>query len=209
MKKIINELETWLSELEGFNLPDWESLPDLDLYMDQVITYLEKELSPLTVEEHEKLITPFMINNYVKAKLIPNPIKKKYSKEHLGFILGICSVKQVLSISDISKLRSRLKSDNIEDLYQIFIKNWQDNLHSIASTSKNEINSIVTSLSSDEDSIELDEESRDLLINKLNFLALKLAIEAEAQKIIATKIIYLLNSEDDDDSEKKKKKSKV
>jgi hypothetical protein len=193
MKEIITELKVWLEQLENFTLPNWDSLPDLDLYMDQVITYLEKQLSPLTVEEHEKLITPFMINNYVKGNLIPSPIKKKYSREHMGFILGICSVKQVLSISDISKLRSRIKSDNIEDLYQIFIKNWQDNLHHIAFTSKQE-------------SDEIDEDTKELLINRLNYLALKLAIEAEAQKIIATKIIYLLNKSYDEDLEKKKKK---
>jgi len=205
MKEIITELKVWLEQLENFTLPNWDSLPDLDLYMDQVITYLEKQLLPLTVEEHEKLITPFMINNYVKGNLIPSPIKKKYSREHMGFILGICSVKQVLSISDISKLRSRIKSDNIEDLYQIFIKNWQDNLHHIAFTSKQEINSYVNELLNEE-SDEIDEDTKELLINRLNYLALKLAIEAEAQKIIATKIIYLLNKSYDEDLEKKKKK---
>jgi hypothetical protein len=203
MNKEMTEILEWLEKLEQFNLPSWESLPDLDLYMDQVLTYLERTLAPLSVEEHEKLITAFMINNYAKANLIPSPVKKKYSKEHIGFILGICSVKQILSLSDISNLRHRIKTDNISDLYQIFIQNWQDNLHNMANETSNSINEIIERIKLIGESSEEDKISESIKDN-LNYLALKLAIEAEAKKIIADKILYILNENTEEKSRKKK-----
>jgi hypothetical protein len=173
--------------------------------MDQVLTYLERQLSPLSVEEHEKLITPFMINNYVKANLIPSPVKKKYSKEHMGFMLGICSVKQILSMSDISNLRQRLKSNNIGELYKIFIQNWQDNLHNIANDAAKSVDNLIERFEQNNENIEEDK-FNEMIKDNLNFLALRLAIEAEAKKIIADKILYILNEPDNKEKEKSKKK---
>ena len=70
-------------QASAFHCPRWEELPKLLLYMDQVILVLEETLS-LFVEEKENVVTSTMINNYVKHKVIPAPVKKKYEKEHLA-----------------------------------------------------------------------------------------------------------------------------
>ena len=88
------------------HLPRWNELPEIDLYLDQVVNYLEKYLGILNVNGDEKIITKTMINNYVKLGIMPAPEKKKYSKSHIAYLMVICILKQVYSIGDIGKLIS-------------------------------------------------------------------------------------------------------
>lgn len=81
----------------NIRLPRWEDLPDIDLYMDQVIRLSDKHLSPLGV----KPVTAAMINNYVKLKLLPSPIGKKYSRLHVAFIFSIAILKDIFEIIQI------------------------------------------------------------------------------------------------------------
>ena len=64
-------------EVLNFHCPRWKELPEIDLYMDQVVSILEKYLSVFMEYEGEKIITPTMINNYVKQKVVDPPIKKR------------------------------------------------------------------------------------------------------------------------------------
>lgn len=89
---------------QGFQLPYYEELPEIPLYREQVISYIDKLFDPLSSCIEGPWITPSMINNYVKAGLIPAPIKKLYGKDHLALIIAICIFKQVLSISAIQHL---------------------------------------------------------------------------------------------------------
>ncbi|MBR3696821.1 MAG: DUF1836 domain-containing protein [Clostridia bacterium] len=101
-------------------IPLWSELPELDLYMDQIIVLMEKYLCCST---EEKLITPSMINNYVKLGIVPPPIKKKYSKIHIAYLIIICSLKQVMPIADIKILiDEKLKDSSIEDLLNEYSK---------------------------------------------------------------------------------------
>ncbi len=99
----ITPLQRWIQRLDQYEIPSWEELPCLDLYMDQVITLMEQYLS-VYQKENEKLITPSMINNYVKLGVIPKPYKKRYNRIHLAYLTMVCSLKQVLSISVIQKI---------------------------------------------------------------------------------------------------------
>ena len=99
-------LSEWLDKLERFDLPDWDSLPQLDLYMDQVILLLTQYLSPLERYGEEKAITASIINNYVRMKVMPPPVKKRYSRVHLAYLIIICTLKQSLSISCIQRMRT-------------------------------------------------------------------------------------------------------
>ena len=93
---------TEISKPLKHKLPYWDELPEIDLYMDQVIVLMEKYLSWYIEENQEtKIITPSMINNYVKLGIIPPPEKKKYSKVHIAYLIIICSLKQVMPIPDI------------------------------------------------------------------------------------------------------------
>ncbi len=78
-------------------LPRWEELPDIDLYMDQVIKLTEKHLYVIGI----KPVTAAMINNYVKLNLLPAPIAKKYTRQHVAFIFAIAILKDVFEIVQI------------------------------------------------------------------------------------------------------------
>lgn len=113
-------LKQWINALEKYELPAWEELPKLDLYMDQVITLMEEYLSIYRAPK-DKLITPSMINNYVKLGVIPKPNKKRYSRIHLAYLTMVCSLKQVLSISVIQKmLPLTLTEKEVEQAYCAF-----------------------------------------------------------------------------------------
>lgn len=104
MNSIKKSLENWLNELNNFSFKNYEELPDIDLYMDQVVTFLDKQLYIFQNNTLDKQITPSMINNYVKGEVLPSPISKKYNREHLALIEEICTLKQVLSIADVKQI---------------------------------------------------------------------------------------------------------
>lgn len=81
-----------------------ENMPNIDLYMDQVTTFMEDALSATKRNDDDKILTKTMINNYAKNNLLPPPEKKKYSKEHLLTLFFIYYFKNVISINDLEKL---------------------------------------------------------------------------------------------------------
>ena len=116
-------LAEWLRGLENFDLPDWDSLPQLDLYMDQVILLLTRYLAPLERSGDEKTITASIINNYVRMKVMPPPVKKRYSRMHLAYLVMICILKQSLSISCIQRLLPEDRSEEaVRALYADFVR---------------------------------------------------------------------------------------
>ena len=122
LTEIFSEGERLLKE---YHLPTWDELPTIELYMDQVIILLSKYLGIFSaVSNDDRMITPTMINNYVKQKIIPAPVKKKYSKMHLAYLIIVCILKQTLSISMISKIiPPDLNEEEITAVYKSFVKN--------------------------------------------------------------------------------------
>ena len=84
-------------------------IPNIDLYMDQVTTFMDKELSSTRRYADDKILTKTMINNYAKNNLLPPPVKKKYSREHVLFLIFIYYFKNILSIKDIEAVGGDLK----------------------------------------------------------------------------------------------------
>ena len=74
----------WLQELKNIRADAWEQIPDIGLYMDQVIGYLNERLSPLCVAGEEPIITSSMVNNYVKLGYLDRPEKKRYARKHIA-----------------------------------------------------------------------------------------------------------------------------
>jgi DNA-binding transcriptional MerR regulator len=102
-----------------------ESIPDIDLYMDQVTTFMEEHLNDSKRYSNDKILTKTMINNYAKNNLLPPPVKKKYSHDHLIMLIFIYYFKNILSISDIQSLLNPLsqdffQSDSSPDLDKIY-----------------------------------------------------------------------------------------
>lgn len=117
------------SQIRSLDIIEIEDIPNIDLYMDQVTTFMEKSLKNYKRNENDKVLTKTMINNYAKAKIFPAPIKKKYSRSHLMLLIMIYHLKSILSIKDIGSLfRSALaepdaskQAKEIEKIYSGFI----------------------------------------------------------------------------------------
>ena len=101
----------------GIVLPEWEALPDIGLYMDQVITLTERLFVPQLPKGET---TRSMVNNYVKSGLIPRPQGKKYDREHLARLLMVCVLKQALSMDGIGRLLDVLCRGGIREGYERF-----------------------------------------------------------------------------------------
>lgn len=121
-----NLLESIMQSLDRFEHIKAVDIPNMDLYMDQVTTLMENSLAAASRHGNEdKILTKTMINNYAKNDLLPAPVKKKYSKEHILVLILIYYFKGILSIGDIQKLFAPLnehffaKEDGlkIEDIY--------------------------------------------------------------------------------------------
>lgn len=104
-----------------FHCPRWEELPDMDLYMDQVVTLLNEYLKPFRSVQQEKMVTSTMINNYVKHGIVSPPIKKKYTKQHVAYLVVVCVLKMVYRMDEISQLiRVQIHRYPIEQAYNYF-----------------------------------------------------------------------------------------
>ena len=109
-----NEILSALNEIKLDDYMELSKIPDIDLYMDQIITLFDKNLGDNKRTEEDKLLTKTMINNYAKDKLLMAPDKKKYTKEHIILMCIIYNLKQSLSIQDIKKLFNPMIA-NFED----------------------------------------------------------------------------------------------
>ena len=95
-----------------------EDIPNIDLYMDQVTTFMEEHLKKTRRHPGDKILTKTMINNYAKNDLLPPPTKKKYSREHMLVLIFIYYFKNLLSITDIQAL--------LKPLTEKYFKNDKD-----------------------------------------------------------------------------------
>ncbi|MGT2950650.1 hypothetical protein BU202_05815 [Streptococcus cuniculi] len=109
------------------HLPKWQQLPDLELYLDQVLLYVNQQTSPV-LGSREKPLTASMVNNYVKHGYLPKPIKKKYNRTHLArlIILSIC--KPIFPIAEIKDIIDVLKETHeAPELYNAFVDCFSGN----------------------------------------------------------------------------------
>jgi hypothetical protein len=126
----IEELYTEVfQDVQNFNIDD---MPGIDLYMDQVTTYLNEKLKMAQRHDDDKLLTKTMINNYVKSHLMPPPEKKKYSKDHLIALILIYFFKNVVSINDVNSILNPVMSnqfkdndDSLEKAFKVYLEHIQ------------------------------------------------------------------------------------
>lgn len=114
-----------LRKLARLNYIKPGEVPNINLYMDQVTTFMDEHLSESKRHEDDKILTKTMINNYTKNDLLPPPVKKKYSRDHIYVLAFIYYFKNILSISDIQKLINPLtdscfETDNIPDMERLY-----------------------------------------------------------------------------------------
>ncbi len=122
------EKSSFREKIADFRLPRYNELPDVGLYLEQVIKYINGKLSPLGWQE----ITPSMVSNYVKKNVIPAPEKKQYFADQLGYLIFISITKTVLSIENISLLiKVQKDSYTAEVAYNYFCDEFENMLRSI------------------------------------------------------------------------------
>lgn len=120
-----------LKKLNEIDYIDPDEIPNIDLYMDQVTTFMDEHLAACRRTNDDKILTKTMINNYTKNDFLPPPVKKKYSKEHMYLLIFLYYFKNVLSINDIQKIFKPLtemfynnKSEHVsmEEIYRAIFR---------------------------------------------------------------------------------------
>ena len=151
-----------------------EQIPNIDLYMDQVTTFSEEVLSSYKRNENDKILTKTMINNYTKDKILPPPIKKKYTKRHIILLILTYHLKSILPIQDIKILLGQLcnyDDKTVEALYTAFLE--------MQSSTQSSFDKTLFQLDS-----KLNNDELELILVVLN-----LVLQANYRKQIAEKII--------------------
>ncbi len=194
MEKEIAELEAYLETVKGFTLPNFKELPGVDLYMEQVLQYINGVLEDLSPED-KKVLTSFMVNNYVKAKMIKEPVKKKYSREQIGYLIAICLMKATISMSDMSLLLEMDEgiTENKERLYSFFCSMESSILESTVDKTASRIDGYKKRYEKERETNPEKAESN--LRDSLGLLALRLAIQAQANKLLSERIIALIRQD--------------
>ena len=179
------------AQVRSSNIIEIEDIPNIDLYMDQVTTFMDKCLAQYKRYDEDKVLTKTMINNYTKAKIFPAPIKKKYSRTHLMLLIMIYHLKSVLSIKDIGILfQSALSEPNklkqermIESIYSGFVSLQKQTITYLAGAAEGKPDESFYG----KESIMMydDDETKRIM------MTLALAIRANIEKQLAEKVLDL------------------
>jgi len=161
-KQFLSEI---LTGLKGIDYVKPEEIPNIDLYMDQVTTFIESQLAPSNHRKDGKILTKTMINNYAKNDLLPPPEKKKYNKDHMLTLIFIYYLKNVMSISDIQSIMNPItdkyfgKKDehlNLTDIYnEVFSLEYQETKDVMKDVAKKFTKSMQTFEGTSEEEAEL------------------------------------------------------
>ena len=119
-QQVADKLYRWEHFLDSYRLPEWDELPQIALYLDQVIALVNNYVGFFVYDPtEEKLLTPSMVNNYVKLRLIPAPVRKKYGRKHIALLLMVCTFKQSVSMAAMSEM---LPPDDEEQIHQEYVR---------------------------------------------------------------------------------------
>ena len=179
------------AQVRSSNIIEIEDIPNIDLYMDQVMTFMDKCLTQYKRYDEDKVLTKTMINNYTKAKIFPAPVKKKYSRTHLMLLIMIYHLKSVLSIKDIGILfQSALSEPNkikqermIESIYGGFVFLQKQTITYLAGAAEGKPDE---SFYGKESIMMFDDDE-----TKRIMMTLALAIRANTEKQLAEKVLDL------------------
>lgn len=176
---VTEKLRKWERFLQEYALPTWDMLPGIDLYMDQVIVLLTQYLNFLPREDGgENVTTPAMINNYVKMKVLPPPVKKRYSRVHLAYLIIVCMLKQTLGIAMVQQiLPCDASEEKVHAVYDAFAR-----MHKVVSTT------FATQVRAAATPVLLSAEPDD---SAVGCLILQSAIAASLFKLLTEKLISL------------------
>ena len=125
---IAHKLDRWDRFITDYHLPEWDAIPDLGLYMDQVVVLLAQYLNfiPAMPGGKESFVTSSTINNYVRLKIMPAPVKRKYFRVHIAYLIMILTMKQSISISDVQKIiPADIPEEDVRAIYQEYSEKFR------------------------------------------------------------------------------------
>ena len=139
-------LESIIESLSKMEYVKSSEIPNIDLYMDQVLTFMNGHLEDAKRYENDKIMTKTMINNYAKNHLLPAPDKKKYSKEHILVLIFIYYFKNILSIGDIQSILNPLTNRYFANGRELNLEKIYEEVFSLE---KGQIEQLIETLSKD------------------------------------------------------------
>ena len=200
-----NLLESILESLERIEYIKPTDIPNIDLYMDQVTTFMDSRLrSTARNPGDDKILTKTMINNYAKNSLLPSPEKKKYSRDHLLVLIFIYYFKNILSINDIQTLfqpitEKYFKGSDGKDMAYIYNEVFGMEKNQIEQMEKNLLRDFSVSSKTFQDADPQDQE----FLRKFSFIC-ELSFDVYIKKMIIEKLIDQMAP---GDTKKERKKS--
>ncbi|MCH5275954.1 MAG: DUF1836 domain-containing protein [Lachnospiraceae bacterium] len=203
---LLNSILDSLTQIEYIRPED---IPNIDLYMDQVTTFMDKRLRDSTRNPgDDKVLTKTMINNYAKNQLLPSPEKKKYSKEHMLLLIFIYYYKNILSIGDIQTLFAPItqkffKSENgygLEEIYNEVFSMGEEEVEKLKENVREKYKLAEETFSSAPD------EDREFL-RKFSFICL-LGFDVYVKKLLIEKLVDDLRDKSDAEAKEVKKEKK-
>ncbi|MEG0620620.1 MAG: DUF1836 domain-containing protein [Raoultibacter sp.] len=121
----------YAARIAAFHLPRYDEIPRIDLYMDQLIGYIDEQVG-IIAPTGEKLLTSSMVNNYVKQKLVPQPQAKKYTSSHVAYLIVVCVLKQTYSIAEILRLiLIQIDTHEVSRAYDFFCTAFEESLRTL------------------------------------------------------------------------------
>lgn len=178
----MKELEELKARMLSERPEDWERLPDLALYMDQLISYMPRQL--IRFDDGDAL-TAAMVNNYIKDGLLPRAEGKRYGREHLAWLTAICALKSVVSMREMASLFAALdlSEKTPQEWYGFFLEQLDHSLNKVGQP------------------LEADVDQEELAT-----LAMGLALDSYASKLACQRILGILSDNAPPVEEEKKKK---
>lgn len=205
-KEFVEEVANRIRSLDYIKIED---IPGIELYMDQVIKFMDDHFASLKRYEGDKMLTKTMINNYTKNKLLPSPEKKKYGKDHMLLLIFIYYFKNVLSIKDINSILTPLTENFFADSDKDFsLSDIYDEVFEICKSATADISrSVLKAFDRAKNSFEgEDDEKKKKYLNNFAFIA-SLCFDVHVKKTIVENMIDngLLDFKDDTGKESRKK----
>lgn len=204
MKSNDQKLNELLRFLDTLSYIKPEQIPDIGLYMDQVTSLMEERLKKVKRYPEDKVLTKTMINNYAKAKILPAPDKKKYSKEHMFVLLFIYYYKSVLSLSDIATILTPFinryfgNADglNVEDIYREAFNMEYSQMNVLKNDIKEKFKLAKTTFSEDDPKLNALSDSEREKLRLFSFIC-ELSFDVYLKRLLIEKLCDSISNEEE------------
>lgn len=205
MSKTDELIEQLINQLQNQKHMKAEDIPNIDLYMDQVTTFMNSHLDNYKRFPDDKILTKTMINNYAKNDLLPPPEKKKYSKNHLIILTFIYYFKGFLSIGDIQKMLRPLTDRHFNEPNNISLEDIYTTVFSLEESQLKKLTEELTHLNELSKTVFTDMENSEILQSFALICLLSYDVYMK-KKVIETMIDQLIPESADAKAERKEKK---